>query len=205
MSDPNGLSRRHFLKGVGAGAIVAGSIEALSSEARAAAAAEGPCVGPDAVSIKLKINGETRELKAEPRTTLLDALRNHLDLTGTKKVCDRATCGACTVLIDGKPAYSCTTLAIAAQGRAIETVESLVNGAELAPIQKAFVEHDGQQCGFCTPGFVMACEAVLRTNASPDRAAVLDGLGGNLCRCGTYVGVKQACMTAGAPAKGGRR
>lgn len=204
MSDSQGLSRRGFLKGMGAGAVAAGALSAPGG-ADAAQAREGAArvVGPDAVSIMLDINGEQRILEVEPRVTLLDALRNHLDLTGAKKVCDRATCGACSVLIDGKAVYGCTVLAIAAQGRRIETVESLAKGEELAPIQAAFVANDAQQCGFCTPGFVVACESFLRCHDNPSRADVADGLGGNLCRCGTYVGIKQAVVDAAM--KGARR
>ena len=140
-------------------------------------------------------------MEVEPRVTLLDALRHDLDVTGAKRVCDRGTCGACTVLVDGKPVYACSMLAIDAQGRKITTVESLA-GSALHPLQQAFVDNDGQQCGFCTPGFVMACKALLDKNPKPTRADVEKGLGGNLCRCGTYVGVREAVAAA---AQGGTR
>lgn len=203
------VSRRGFLKGMGATALAAG---ALAPTATALAANAGPgakppatVFGPAPIAVNLTINGKTRELRLEPRVTLLDALRNHLDLTGAKKVCDRATCGACTVLLDGKAVYSCTVLAVEAQGKAIETVEGLAeanNGA--APIQKCFVANDAQQCGFCTPGFVMACESVRRRSPGASREQALAGLGGNLCRCGTYHGVANAVLDAIHGTTGGK-
>ncbi|MBM4013518.1 MAG: (2Fe-2S)-binding protein [Planctomycetes bacterium] len=205
--DASGVSRRGFLKGVGAGALAAGAVApaaaALGAKAGPQAAAAGTVFGPAPVAVALNVNGKVRQLRLEPRVTLLDALRNHLDLTGAKKVCDRATCGACTVLLDGKAVYACTVLAVEANGRAIETVEGLAEthgGA--APIQKCFVANDAQQCGFCTPGFVMACESFKRANPGATREQALDGLGGNLCRCGTYHGVAQAVVDALA-GKGG--
>jgi xanthine dehydrogenase YagT iron-sulfur-binding subunit len=150
-------------------------------------------VGPAAADITLTINGQKKTLKVEPRVTLLDALRNQLDTTGAKKVCDRATCGACTVIIDGKAAYACSVLAIDAQGKQIKTVESL--GAD-HPMVRAFLENDAQQCGFCTPGFVMACTAFAMKNPNASLDEIERGLGGNLCRCGTYVGVRGAVQQA---------
>jgi aerobic-type carbon monoxide dehydrogenase small subunit (CoxS/CutS family) len=160
-------------------------------------------VGPGEISIALKINGETKSLSIEPRTTLLDALRNRLDLTGAKKVCDRGTCGACTVLCNGRPIYSCTALAIDVADGEITTIEGLGTPESLSPVQAAFVHNDAQQCGFCTPGFVMACTAMLKESASPTPAQVRSALGGNLCRCGTYNGIKDAIVEAGK-AMGGR-
>ena len=191
----SGLSRRGFFKGVGSGVVAAGLAPALLKGAQA--------TGPAATAITLNVNGRARQLTVEPRVTLLDALRNHLDLTGAKKVCDRGTCGACTVMLNGRIVYACSVLAIEAQGQRIETVESLAapNG-QLHPVQAAFVNNDAQQCGFCTPGFVMACKGFLDQNPSPTREQALKGLGGNLCRCGTYVGVAAAVLEAGA--KGGR-
>src|SRR5262249_49036773 len=155
--------------------------------------------GPDPVPVMLDINGKKVTVPLEPRVTLLDALRNHLDLTGAKKVCDRATCGACTVLMDGKAVYSCTVLAIEAQGRKIETVEGLAEANQgIARMPRCFVENDAQKCGFCTPGFVMACESFRRAHPKAERREVLEGLGGNLCRCGTYHGVTQAVLDATA-------
>jgi xanthine dehydrogenase YagT iron-sulfur-binding subunit len=128
---------------------------------------------------------------------LLDALRNRLDLTGAKKVCDRATCGACTVLKDGRPIYACTALAIDVVGSEITTVEGLGTPDRLSPMQAAFVHNDAQQCGFCTPGFVVACTALVNSHAAPTAEQVRLGLGGNLCRCGTYAGIKGAVVEAG--------
>lgn len=188
-----GLSRRGFLKTVSAGTVATGLINEAVETPTAAAQGER-VLGPGAVSIKLSINGETRSLEVEPRVTLLDALRNQLDLTGSKKVCDRGTCGACTVLIDDKPMYSCSMLAIEAQGHKITTVEGLGSPEQLAPIQAAFVEHDAQQCGFCTPGFVVACAAFVKENPKATLEDVRAGLGGNLCRCGTYHGITEAVL-----------
>ena len=202
--DPSGFTRRSFLKGVGAGALAAGALGAPRVSAKGAPQERkaGALLGPDPVPVLLELNGKKVALPLEPRVTLIDALRNHLDLTGAKKVCDRATCGACTVLLDGKAVYSCTLLAIEVQGRKIETVEGLAeaNGG-LAKMQRCFVENDAQQCGFCTPGFVMACESFRRAHPQAARAEVVEGLGGNLCRCGTYHGVTQAVLDAIAGGK----
>ena len=196
--DAKGFSRRAFLKGAGvtvsAGVIATeGLLEAASASAQPAS---GALTGPGRVPITLKINGKTHNLQLEPRVTLLDALRDHLDITGAKKVCDRAVCGACTVLLDGKAAYSCNVLAIEAQHYEITTIEGLAAEGELAPVSAAFVEHDAQQCGFCTPGFVMAVTAFLKQHPNPSYEDVTAGLGGNLCRCGTYMGVREAALDA---------
>lgn len=187
-----GLSRRTLLQTASVGAGVAGS-GVLAPEAAQAAV---KTYGPGTVSLKLNVNGQTKKVEVEPRVTLLDALRNHLDITGAKKVCDRATCGACTMIVDGDPVYSCTMLAIEAQGSKIETIEGLTGPGGVHPIQKQFVAHDAQQCGFCTPGFVMASKALLDKNSNPTQAEVEDGLSGNICRCGTYMGLRQAVLDA---------
>jgi xanthine dehydrogenase YagT iron-sulfur-binding subunit len=153
----------------------------------------------------LKINGKTHSVKLEPRVTLIDALRNNLDYTGAKKVCDRATCGSCTVIVDGNAVYSCTMLAIEAQGRDIQTIEGFTTPAKMHPVPENFVKHDAQQCGFCTPGFVTACKALLDKNPNPTMAEVEKGLSGNICRCGTYVGVREAALEAAQQMRGGRR
>ncbi len=166
MSKPkSGVSRRGFIRGasIGTGVLGAGI---LDKKALAAPAAEGKFIGPGAVPITLKINGKPQTLTLEPRVTLLDALRNHLELTGAKRVCDRATCGACTVILNGKSVYSCTVLAIDAQGKDIQTIEGISNGKP-HPVSEAFVNNDGQQCGYCTPGFVMAAKAFLDHNPNP--------------------------------------
>ena len=195
----NGFSRRTFLQGVGVSTGAAGA-GALAPEAKAD---QHGVVGPGAAPINLRINGKAHKVNLEPRVTLLDALRNHLDYTGAKKVCDRATCGACTVMVDGNPIYACAMLAIEAEGRDIETVEALADGDELHAVQKHFVANDAQQCGFCTPGFVVACKAFLDKNPNPTRAEVEKGLSGNICRCGTYVGVRQAVLDAAGELRGG--
>jgi xanthine dehydrogenase YagT iron-sulfur-binding subunit len=199
----SGLSRRDFLKG--AGVTVSGGILAGATGVMAGAAPPPPAgvIGPGEVPVTLKVNGKSQTLHIEPRVTLLDALRNRLDITGAKKVCDRATCGACTVMIDHKPVYSCTVLAIEAEGHDITTIEGLAPEGEMSPVMAAFVKHDGQQCGFCTPGFVMACTAFLEANPHPTPEDIEKGLGGNLCRCGTYMGIRAAVAEVGGTTKGG--
>lgn len=193
-SDENGLSRRGFLKGLGVGTISGGVLsDASLHESRAA---EPGIKGPDATPMILKINGKHKRIEVEPRVTLLDALRNHLDLTGAKKVCDRGTCGACTVLVDGDAMYACSLLAIEVQGREITTIEALGNTQQMSALQKAFVKRDAQQCGFCTPGFVTAASAFVRENPNASVEKVRDALGGNLCRCGTYAGMVLAAADA---------
>jgi xanthine dehydrogenase YagT iron-sulfur-binding subunit len=192
---PDGVNRRDFLKG--AGVAVSGTV--LTSKAEALVAPpEGSAqvVGPGDTPVTLRINGKTCNLSVEPRVTLLDALRNRLNITGSKRVCDRATCGACTMLIDDRPVYSCSVLAIEAQDHDVTTIEHFSQGGKLHPVMSAFVENDAQQCGFCTPGFVMACIAFLKANPNPTREEVERGLGGNLCRCGTYWGIRQAVLDA---------
>ena len=187
-----GFSRRTFIEGVGIGAGAVGALGAADQ----ARADNHEVLGPDPVPITLSINGKSHNLSVEPRVTLVDALRNMLDHTGAKKVCDRATCGACTVIVDGSPVYSCTMLAIEAQGRRIETVEGISTDDAMHPVQAQFVEHDAQQCGFCTPGLVMAGKAIVDRNPRPSMADVESGLSGNICRCGTYVGVRKAVYDA---------
>ena len=207
-STESGVSRRKFLKGTGVALtipLVAGGEKVVK-----AAGAEVKIFGPDKVNITLTVNGSPKQASVEPRATLLDTLRNDLDTTGAKRVCDRATCGACTMIVDGKPVYSCTMLAIEAQGHKIETIESLAQGDKLHPVQQAFWDNDAQQCGFCTPGFVMACKALLDKHPSPTEEQIEMGVGGNLCRCGTYVGIKAAVAQAATEmkktrAKGGKR
>lgn len=198
------LSRRNFLKVSGISLSVP---LVMGHRVINVAGAEVKLYGPGKTPVSLTVNGKKQTTEVEPRVTLLEALRHELDLTGAKRVCDRGTCGACTVIMDGKPVYSCSVLAIDAQGKAITTVEGLEQGGRLHPIQQAFIDNDAQQCGFCTPGFVVACKALLDRNPNPTPDQVQKGLGGNLCRCGTYVGVRAAVLQAskGRPArKGGR-
>jgi xanthine dehydrogenase YagT iron-sulfur-binding subunit len=198
----DGLSRRDFLKGAGLAAST--GLLAAPEAAKAAPEHSAGVLGPGAVPITLQINGKPHRLKLEPRVTLLDALRNHLDMTGAKKVCDRGTCGACTVIMDGRAVYACNMLAIEAEGHQIETIEGIGDEHNLHPVMTAFIDHDAQQCGFCTPGFVVACKAFLDTHPNPTREDVERGLGGNLCRCGTYAGVREAVLQAATTLKGGR-
>jgi len=196
----NGFSRRGFIRGVG---ISTGALGSGLLETAAVAEPAGGTAGPGAVPVTLKINGKAHNLNLEPRVTLIDALRNYADHTGAKKVCDRATCGACTVIMDGKVVYSCTVLAIYAQGKDVQTIEGLSNGKP-HPVSAAFVNHDAQQCGYCTPGFVMAAKGFLDKHPNPTIADVEKGLGGNLCRCGTYIGMRKAVLEAAKEMKGGR-
>jgi len=198
---PSGLSRRDFLRASGVSLSVP---IVIGHRVIKVAGAEVKLYGPGKVPIALTVNGKRYTAEVEPRVTLLEALRHEFDLTGAKRVCDRATCGACTVIVDGKPVYSCSLLALEAQGKAITTVEGLAQGNNLHPIQQAFIDNDAQQCGFCTPGFVVACKAFLDKNPNPTPEQIQGGLGGNLCRCGTYVGVRAAVAQAAAQ-KGGRR
>ncbi len=192
---PGSFSRRQFLRGsAAAGAVSAGLVPGLLDSAEAQG--EPGVAGPGPVDMAFRINGEARVATLEPRVTLLDALRNHLDLTGAKKVCDRGTCGACTVLLDGDPVYACSVLAIETQGQEVTTVEGLGSPENMHPIQQAFVDHDAQQCGFCTPGFVVASAALLDRHPNPDQKTVHRELGGNLCRCGTYAGIRAAVAQA---------
>ena len=194
------FSRRGFLQGVGitSGALTTGVLE-KQAEAQTAKTA-----GPGEVPITLQINGKPQRVSVEPRTTLLDTLRHRLDLTAAKRVCDRGTCGACTVIMDGKVVYSCTVLAIDAQGKQIQTLEGLSQNGKPHPVSVAFTNNDAQQCGYCTPGFVMAVKGFLDKHPNPTREEVKQGLGGNLCRCGTYMGVRQAALDAAKEMKGGK-
>jgi len=195
------FSRRGFLQGVGitSGALTTGILE---TEAEAQTGAK--IAGPGEVPITLQINGKPYRTSVEPRTTLLDTLRHRLDLTAAKRVCDRGTCGACTVIIDSKVMYSCTILAIDAQGRQIQTLEGLSQNGKPHPVSQAFVNNDAQQCGYCTPGFVMAAKGFLDKHPNPSYEDVKKGLGGNLCRCGTYVGVRKAVLEAAKEMNGAK-
>lgn len=187
-SKRSGISRRKFLK--------------LSALTTSAPLILGPTVievegqqvevfGPGKVPVSLNVNGKRLSANLEPRVTLLDALREQFEITGPKRVCDRGTCGACTVLMGNKTVYACSVLAIEAQGKPIVTTEGLAPGNSLHPVSAAFVEHDAQQCGFCTPGFVMATKAFLDKYPDATREEIHRGLGGNFCRCGTYAGIKE--------------
>jgi len=197
------VSRRGFIRGVGVGG---GALGTGVFEGEASAEPQGAGVktaGPGPVPITLKINGKPMNLTVEPRVTLLDALRDHLDLTAAKRACDRGTCGSCTVIMGGKVVYACCVLAIEAQGKEILTLEGLGTAGKPHPIVMAFVHNDAQQCGYCTPGMVMATKGLLDRNPAPSMEQIERGLGGNLCRCGTYIGIRKAVLEASAMTKGG--
>ncbi len=198
-----GLSRRAFLSRSAGLAVATPVVTGMGLAAPAGPAADVKILGPGKVPVALRINGKPHTLSIEPRVTLLEALHDQLDYTGAKKVCDRGTCGACTVLLGGKPVYACSVLALEAQGKEVVTVEGLATEGKPHPVQAAFVEHDAQQCGFCTPGFVVAAKAFLDRNPNPTTEQINKGLGGNLCRCGTYSGIRQAVLAASKAAKGG--
>jgi xanthine dehydrogenase YagT iron-sulfur-binding subunit len=164
----------------------------LFSVARAAAVTRGP----QPVDVKLRINGLTRTVALEPRVTLLDALRDRLGLTGTKKGCDQGTCGACTVLVDGRRVNACLTLAVMTVGKEITTIEGLAHGDRLHPMQAAFLEHDGFQCGYCTPGQILSAVGLLAERRPTDDASVREWMAGNLCRCGAYPNIVAAIQSA---------
>jgi xanthine dehydrogenase YagT iron-sulfur-binding subunit len=158
--------------------------------------------GPREVPVTLRVNGKDVRVCVEPRRTLLSVLREELGLTGAKRGCGRGECGACTVIIDGQTAYACSTLAIDCEGLEIRTVEGLARGGQLHEVQEAFIEHDGYQCGFCTPGQVMSAVALLEHNPHPTRAQIQHEMAGNLCRCGAYPNILRAVVAAAE--KGGR-
>jgi xanthine dehydrogenase YagT iron-sulfur-binding subunit len=192
------VSRRDFFKTVGAGSIATAVVAGVKD-----AEAQGPpAIGPSEVPITLTINGRRLQLQVEPRVTLLDAMRIRLEITGQKRVCDRGACGACTVIIEGRTFYSCSMLAIEAQGKNIRTVDGLAQGNTLHPVQQAFCDHDGLMCGFCTPGFVMSTVALLEKNPTPTAEQAKRALDGNLCRCGTNIGVLKAALAAKGVSRG---
>ncbi len=200
-------SRRKFLKGVGGAAAAAVAFPKLGRGLLAAPQVleQAPgAVSRKRVPIRLKVNGSVYALQVEPRWTLLDVLRNHLHLTGAKKVCDRAECGACTVLLAGKPVYACMMLALDAAERDIVTIEGLAQGGRLHPVQEAFLRNDALQCGFCTPGMVLATKALLERNSNPSLDEIRHGLSGNLCKCGTYTKIFRAAREAGAMMRSGQ-
>ena len=189
----SGVSRRDFLKI----STIAAAVPVVTGPKMVMAAGDQvPVHGPGKVPMTFNVNGKSYKASLEPRVTLLDALRDSLDVTGAKRVCDKAECGACTVLLDDKAVYACSILAIEAQGKKITTVEALMENGKLHPIQQAFVDNDASQCGFCTPGFVVACKAMLDKHPNPTPDDLLRELSGNLCRCGTYAGIRGAVAQA---------
>ena len=177
------ISRRRFVEGSSVGIIAAGiPVATLPLQGQSAK----PQATAPLTAIRIKLNGFEKRLTVEDRWTLVEVLRDHAGLTGTKIGCDRGECGACTVLLDGKPVYSCSQLAVWADGRSVETVESLKKNSKLDPLQEAFIQHDGPQCGFCTSGQLMSAKALLGKNPNPTRAEVQAGMTGNICRCSNY-------------------
>ena len=187
----SGVTRRDFMKLSGIGV----AVPLLVGPTMVEAAGEEVAVhGPGKVPVQLTVNGKQLQAQLEPRVTLLDALRDNFNLTGAKRVCDRGVCGACTVLMDGKPVYACAVLAIDAQGAKITTIEGMTEGEALTPVMQAFVDHDAQQCGFCTPGFIVATTHFLEQHPHPTEDDIRRGLSGNYCRCGTYSGIRAVAL-----------
>lgn len=195
------ISRRLFVEGTGAG-IVAATLP-LEGQAQPAQAAPAAASNAPKTTIKLTINGQQRAIEVEDRWTLVEVLRDHLQLTGTKIGCDRGECGACTVLVNGKAVYSCSQLAVWMDGRTVQTIEGLAQGTKLDPLQTAFIEHDAPQCGYCTSGQLMAAKALLNSNPKPTREEVRAGMTGNLCRCSNYNHYVEAVMAAAGTLKNG--
>ena len=193
-----GLSRRHFIQSAGAGAIAAVTLGNVAS----AQTPPPPARPEDMTAVWLTVNGRRHRVLVEPRWSLLYVIRERLGLTGSKPGCERGECGACTVLIDGAPRYACLTLALEAEGTEVTTVEGVMHGEELGPVQQAFVEKDAMQCGFCTSGQVMAAEGLLRDVPEPSIDQIREGLSGNLCRCGCYQHLFQAVARAAELRKG---
>jgi xanthine dehydrogenase YagT iron-sulfur-binding subunit len=196
----HGMTRRGFIKGVGTGAAAVAASGALSGPPSAESAVMD---GREMHSVTLKVNGRSHRLMVEPRWSLLFVLREKLGLTGSKVGCERGECGACTVLMDGVPRYACLTLAVEAQDIDVTTIEGLMHGEDLGPVQKAFLENDAYQCGYCTPGQIVAAEGLLRANPKPSGEEIQKGMSGNLCRCGAYVHIFKAVEDA-SRARGGK-
>ncbi len=192
-----GVTRRGFLGTVGAGAAAV-----ATGVARPGGAVPEITEPDEMLQVALSINGRLHRLLVEPRWTLLFVLRERLGINGTKAGCERGECGSCTVLIDGQARYACMTLAMEAEGTEITTVEGLMDGEELGPVQQAFVTHDGFQCGYCTSGQIVAAESLLRANPSPTDDEIRRGMSGNLCRCGAYAHIVNAVAGAAELKKG---
>jgi aerobic-type carbon monoxide dehydrogenase small subunit (CoxS/CutS family) len=198
------ISRREFVETTGAGLVVATSVPIIAQEVSAQEAAASSPSAPR-TSIKLLVNGTEHRVEVEDRWTLVEVLRDHLKLTGTKIGCDRGECGACTVLLEGKPVYSCSQLAVWADGRTVQTVEGLAHNDHLHPLQEAFIEHDGPQCGYCTSGQLMSAKALLDHNPHPTADEVRHAMTGNICRCSNYNRyVESVLAAASATARPGR-
>lgn len=197
---PGGVSRRDFMKGIGSGALGTAVLAPLRGQTIATKKGRVPVY--ERKTIAVTVNNKKHDLTVEANETLLDTLRNRLDLTGAKKICGRGECGGCTVLLDGVPVYACMTLAVRADGKTVRTVEGLAEGKKLHPVQEAFIEKDGYQCGFCTPGFIMTTTAFLEKNPAPSTDEIKHALSGNLCRCGNYAKIHEAVGAAAKKLKG---
>ena len=190
---PRGVSRRAFIQSAGAGALATVAL----TNAEASPPPEQAILRPeDMTAVSLTVNGRTHRMLVEPRWSLLYVIRERLGLVGSKVGCERGECGACTVLINGQPRYACMTLALEAEGTDVTTVEGLMHGEALGPVQQAFVEKDAFQCGYCTPGQVMAAEGLLRATPNPTTDQIREGMSGNVCRCGAYGHICQAVARA---------
>ncbi|MCA9311722.1 MAG: (2Fe-2S)-binding protein [Phycisphaerales bacterium] len=204
MSDtPDGITRRFFVQTLGLGAAASALESHAYARARSRPELEGDddtIIGPDPAPVTLRINGKAHRVDIEPASTLLDVLRRQVGLTGSKEICDRGSCGGCSVLIDGVLTASCMTLAHDAAGHEITTVEGLAEGDRLDPVQEAFIRHDALQCGYCTPGLVIAARALLNENPRPTLDEIKHGLAGNICRCGTYTNIFNAVLEASGQA-----
>ncbi len=199
----NPVSRRDFIKGFGSGAVGAAIVpKLLAQEAASLQTKQGKIPVYSSKKITISVNSIKHTLVVESRETLLDVLRERLNLTGAKRVCNQGECGGCTVLLDGKLVYSCLYLAILADGKKIATVEGLAEGDKLHPVQQAFIDTDAYQCGFCTPGFIMTSVGFLQNNPNPDLEEIKKGLSGNICRCGNYVNIFKAVSEAANKMRG---
>ncbi len=200
----NKISRRRFIEGTGGALVVVAATPIAEGQqpTSSVAPAESPAV-VSRTTIRVVVNGTTRRIEVEDRWTLVELLRDHLGLTGTKIGCDRGECGACTVLMDGKPVYSCSNLAVWADGRSVDTVEGLARGGRLDPLQQAFIDHDAPQCGFCTSGQLMVAKALLVSNPNPTADEVRRAMVGNLCRCSNYNSYVEAVLAAASTTRRG--
>lgn len=199
------ISRRNFLRGVGVSAIAGAAAKARAAAQSVESFDDQKPLGPEPVELVLEINGSSRAIEVEPRVTLLDVLRDRFQLTGTKEVCDRATCGACTVLVNGQPTYACMKLAVEMPGQQITTIEGIGSPDNLTPLQRAFIECDAMMCGYCTPGFIMSLTALFRSSPNPTLTEIKKACSGNLCRCGSYAHLFRAAERAKNAGKEGVR
>ncbi|MCH7781482.1 (2Fe-2S)-binding protein [candidate division KSB1 bacterium] len=198
----NGVTRRSFIKGMGAGVVTTAILPSVVSAGVDLETIRAPEEGVTRATITLNVNGESKRVTVESRATLANTLRNELNMTGTKVVCDRGECGGCSVLIDGDPAYSCMTLAMDAAGREITTIEGLAKNGQLSPVQQAFVDFDAYQCGYCTSGQIIAATGLLEKNSNPSFSEIQRGMSGNICRCAAYQHIFAAVADAAKKGRG---